>query len=384
MQASHTIFDRYHPAVALAYCGVLLVFSMVVMQPVYLLLTFCGLFALEAGLRGAKASLRNLAWQAPLVLVLAIANPLFVSAGSTELFRVGMHAFYLESLAYGACQGLMLANVLLAFSVASHIVTSDKVLCALGNLTPTLALMMSMTMRLVPQFARRGKDILATQKACTSIENAVPDTAAPRSACTAAAPQMPSINASQSEASQPTSLSQAEEPGNASRARFGNDNAGSSAQERFTESHARPGKSQQKPRTPSTAFPSEARKASFASRRSRLSRRQTVRNYLRLSTVLMGWGMEDSLETADAMRARGWGAEKKRTSYQRYRFRRQDALACIVLATFALSAAASAFAACQQFAFYPRIGGVAPWFSYAPYALLVLLPAVAQLKESKA
>lgn len=32
----------------------------------------------------------------------------------------------------------------------------------------------------------------------------------------------------------------------------------------------------------------------------------------------------------------------------------------------ALSAAASAFAACQQFTFYPRIGGVAPWFSYAP------------------
>lgn len=129
MQASHTIFDRYHPAVTLAYCGVLLVFSMAVMQLVHLLLTFCGLFALEASLCGAKASLRNLAWQAPLVMALAIANPLFVSAGSTELFRIGMHAFYLESLVYGACQELMLANVLLAFSVASHIVTSDKVLC---------------------------------------------------------------------------------------------------------------------------------------------------------------------------------------------------------------------------------------------------------------
>lgn len=395
MQASHTIFDRYHPAVALAYCGVLLVFSMAVMQLVYLLLTFCGLFALEASLCGAKASLRNLAWQAPLVMVLAIANPLFVSAGSTELFRIGMHAFYLESLVYGACQGLMLANVLLAFSVASHIVTSDKVLCTLGNLTPTLALMMSMTMRLVPQFARRGKDILATQKACTSIENAALDTAAARSACTAAAPHMPSINAAQAEALQPASLSQAafsrsisfaqdEVPCNASRAQTGNSNAKSCPQECFAESCDRPGKSQEAPRTASAASPSESRKAPFVTRRLRPSRRQTMHNYLRLSTVLMGWGMEDSLETADAMRARGWGAAKKRTSYQCYRFRRQDALACIVLAAFALSAAASAFAACQQFTFYPRIGGVAPWFSYAPYALLVLLPAVAQLKESKA
>lgn len=368
---------------------------MAVMQLVYLLLTFCGLFALEASLCGAKASLRNLAWQAPLVMMLAIANPLFVSAGSTELFRIGMHAFYLESLVYGACQGLMLANVLLAFSVASHIVTSDKVLCTLGNLTPTLALMMSMTMRLVPQFARRGKDILATQKACTSIENAALDTAAARSACTAAAPQMPSINAAQAEALQPASLSQAafsrsisfaqdEAPCNASRAQTGNSNAESCPQERFAESCDRPEKSQMMSRTASAASPSKTRKTPFATRRLRPSRRQTVRNYLHLSTVLMGWGMEDSLETADAMRARGWGAAKKRTSYQCYRFRRQDALACIVLAAFALSAAASAFAACQQFTFYPRIGGVAPWFSYAPYALLVLLPAVAQLKESKA
>ena len=95
-------------------------------------------------------------------------------------------------------------------------------------------------------------------------------------------------------------------------------------------------------RTASAASPSKTRKTPFATRRLRPSRRQTVRNYLRLSTVLMGWGMEDSLETADAMRARGWGAAKKRTSYQRSRFRRQDALACIVLTAccaFAVSAA---------------------------------------------
>ena len=104
-------------------------------------------------------------WQAPLVLILAIANPLFVSAGSTELFRIGLHAVYLEALCYGLCQGLMLVNVLLAFSIAARVVSSDKVLCVLGNATPTLAFMISITMRLVPQFVRRGKAIADTQKA---------------------------------------------------------------------------------------------------------------------------------------------------------------------------------------------------------------------------
>lgn len=90
------------------------------MHPVYLLATFAGLVAYNAVLRGAKSALSGMLWQAPLVLILAIANPLFVSAGSTELFRIGLHAVYLEALCYGLCQGLMLVNVLLAFSIAAR------------------------------------------------------------------------------------------------------------------------------------------------------------------------------------------------------------------------------------------------------------------------
>lgn len=311
MQTNGTIFDRYHPAVALIYCGVLLAFSMAAMHPIYLLATFVGLVTYNAVLCGAKSALSGMLWQAPLVLILAIANPLFVSAGSTELFRIGLHAVYLEALCYGFCQGLMLVNVLLAFSIAAHVVSSDKVLCVLGNATPTLALMISMTMRLVPQFVRRGKAIADTQKACTAAASA-------RSACTV------------------------------------------SASSRIA--GARPG-------------------TNYA--RSAKPRRAALANSLRLSTVLMSWGMEDSLETADAMRARGWGAATRRTTYQRYRFRKTDAFACAFIAVLTVAAAASAVAACGEFKFYPRIDGLAPWFSYIPYVLLVALPTILEVKERR-
>lgn len=251
-------------------------------------------------------------WQAPLVLILAIANPLFVSAGSTELFRIGLHAVYLEALCYGLCQGLMLVNVLLAFSIAARVVSSDKVLCVLGNATPTLALMISITMRLVPQFVRRGKAIADTQKACTAAASA-------RSACTSSA----------------SSCSAGVRP--------------------------------------------DANDVS----RSAKPRRAALANSLRLSTVLMSWGMEDSLETADAMRARGWGAATKRTTYQRYRFRKTDAFACAFIAVLTVAAAASAAAACGEFKFYPRIAGFDPWFSYIPYVLLVALPTILEAKERR-
>lgn len=230
MQTNDTIFDRYHPAVALIYCGVLLAFSIAAMHPVYLLAMFAGLVAYNAVLRGAKAALSGMLWQAPLVLILAIANPLFVSAGSTELFRLG-------------------------------------------------------TKRHAPP--RR----LAAARASVPTQTTSPD---PRS------------------------------------------------------------------------------------RAARLSP-----NSLRLSTVLMSWGMEDSLETADAMRARGWGAATKRTTYQRYRFRKTDAFACAFIAVLTVAAAASAAAACGEFKFYPRIAGFDSWFSYIPYVLLVALPTILEAKERR-
>ena len=52
----------------------------------------------------------------------------------------------------------------------------------------------------------------------------------------------------------------------------------------------------------------------------------------------MGWSMEDSLETASAMKARGWGAAVRRTTYARHRFRRLDVAALAVGGALALLA----------------------------------------------
>lgn len=272
--SSHA-FDLFHPAVALAYCGVALVFAMCAMQPVYLLLTLVGQLAWRSQLVGVRRALGALAWQLPLVAVIAVANALFVASGSTELLRVGSRAFYLESLCYGACQGLMLAGVLVAFANAATVLSADKVMALLGNAVPTVALMVSMTLRLVPTFVRRGSEIRDAARACTA---------------------------------------------------------------------------------------------------ARVAASGRVRESMRLSTVLMGWGMEDSLEVADAMRARGWGAAARRTTYQRTRFRAADAAAVALVGALALSAAA----ACASFSFYPRIAGWAPWFSYAPYVAFLTVPILAE------
>lgn len=325
-----TYFDRYHPAVAVVYFGAVLLFAMCVMQPIYLLLSFAGAVLFGGIVRGWPRTFSSLVWQVPLVLLIALVNPLFSASGSTVLFRVGAHAFYFESLFYGACQGLMIVNVLVILQNAAAVLSMDKLLSVGGHVMPNVTLMTSMVARLVPQFLRRGREISAVSAACTAAQGCVAPAAdgAPR--------------------------------GNAASV------AGAVAQGSAV---------------PVADVVVQGRVRASRVSKSRAMKSASLRKNFRLSTVLMGWGLEDSVENAQAMQARGWGACPRRSSYALNRFRGDDALALVVLAALAASSAVSAYVACQQWEFYPALVGLAPWFSYAPFAVLVCLPAVLELWE---
>lgn len=284
MTGRGTAFDLYHPAVPACYFAAALVLGMAAFQPVLLGISLAAALACSICLRGWRAAGKSLLWQVPLLLIVTVANPLFSASGSTELFRIGLRAVYSESLAYGACMGAMLVGTVLWFSNASHVLTSDKVMALLGNAVPTVALMLSMAARLVPQFVRRGTEIASVQRACAA------------------------------------------------------------------------------------ARPSGA-KAQAAAR-------------IRMLSVLMGWSMEDSLDTADAMRARGWGATRRRTAYRRCRFRLRDGAALALVLAWAALCAFLAWTACSQFTFYPQLSTLVPWWGYVPYALFLLLPVLLQAGEA--
>ena len=275
-----TAFDRYHPVVPFVFFTAMLVFTMAAMHPVCIAISAAAAWCTNAWLRGLKSALRTTAWQLPLVALIAVINPLFSAMGSTELFRIGHRAVYAESFAYGICMGFMLMAVFLWFSNASRILTSDKVMALFGDASPTIALVLSMTARLVPQFVGRGREIEAAQRACSV---ALPDT---------------------------------------------------------------------------------------------LGERVAWRG--RVVTVLMGWSMEDSLERADAMRARGWASTKKRTQYKPYRFRGADGAACAVLGTLIAGNAFLVWIACSQYSFYPVMSSLAMWWGYAPYLVFAFLPVLVE------
>lgn len=293
----HTVFNTFHPVIAATYLVAVLAFTMAAFHPLFLVPSLVGALIYSALLRGPEATGRSLAWQLPLVLVIALVNPLFSQSGSTVLFAWGeMHAYYLESLCYGACMGAMLVAVMVWFSNLSHILTSDKLMQLTGNAAPTLGLMITMVLRLVPQFVRRGTTIASVQTACTA--------------------------------------------------------AGAT------------GQSQPPSRNPL--------------RRKAFQLQDSMRNI----SVLMGWGMEDSLDTAEAMRARGWGVAAKRTTYRRSSFRLADAVVLGAMAALIVLAGWCAMTACGCYSFYPTLTRVNPlWWGYYPYVALLLVPAFLWLRE---
>lgn len=265
-----------------AFFAAALALTMAAVQPALTAISLAAALACGVLLRGWRRTLRALCWQIPLVLLVALANPLFSASGSTELFRVGLRAVYLESLCYGAVMGLMLAAVMAWFSNAASVLTSDKVMAVLGNRLPTVSLMVSMALRLVPRFVDRGREIALAHDACTVARAGARD------------------------------------------------------------------------------FKARVRQAS----------------------VLMEWSMEDSLETADAMRARGWQGGIERTRYRRGRFTSHDAALAALLAGLAVAALAVAWAAASSYRFYPAMDALRPWWGYAVYAAFMLFPLIAHGEEA--
>lgn len=288
-RVTHTAFDAMHPAVPALYACITLGLTMAALHPVLVAISCAGAFAYIACVRGLRSAVCALRWQIPVMLVIALVNPLFVRMGSTVVLELFGRQVFLESLLYGlAMAGMFVASVQW-FAACSHMLTHDKVLALFGSAAPVVALMISMTMRLVPRFLRQGRTIAAVQDVARS--------------CFVA-----------------------------------DDRAGLPAR---------------------------------------------VADRLRQSSVLMGWAMEESLETADAMRARGWGARRRRTTYVPYRFTLCDAAAIVLLVLGGAAVAWVAWRVTAPFAFYPQMSPITLWWGYGAYAAWMLVPALLHIYETR-
>lgn len=146
-------FSAYHPLPAFLFFAFVLGVSMCVLHPVTLAISFGGAAAYLICLRGARAAGRTLLSLLPLMLLAALLNPAFNHRGVTVLgyFPSG-NPLTAESIFYGLAAAVRLGAALLWFSCCAEVMTEDKLLHLFGRVSPSLSLLLSMTLRFVPRF----------------------------------------------------------------------------------------------------------------------------------------------------------------------------------------------------------------------------------------
>ncbi|MBR6872123.1 MAG: energy-coupling factor transporter transmembrane protein EcfT [Ruminococcus sp.] len=155
--------SRLHPLTLAVYFTVLLGAGAFTVQPVFAGLSLIGAVMLAIRLCGREVLKKAPLLLIPLLLAAAI-NVLFNHRGVTVLAKLPTgNEITLEALIYGLITGFMLSGAVVWVYCFGKLFTSDKLMCLTGRLFPALTVVISMTVRFIPLFARRFREISAAQ-----------------------------------------------------------------------------------------------------------------------------------------------------------------------------------------------------------------------------
>lgn len=158
-------FSRLHPLTNLLFFIFVIGFSMFNLHPVCLAISLVCALVNAVSFGGKRAALFSLRFVLPMLLLIAVVNPVLNHQGVTILtYLPWNNPLTLESILYGAASGVMLASVVLWFSAFNRVMTSDKLVCLFGKAAPAVGLVLSMTLRFVPRFIRQLREISAAQR----------------------------------------------------------------------------------------------------------------------------------------------------------------------------------------------------------------------------
>lgn len=160
-------FSSAHPAVSFGYFMAVIWLSVILLHPVYLLLSLAGAAAYLLALKGCK-TLPLLLGMVPLFLVITALSPLLnplkdPQGGHVVCMLFGRYITW-ELLCNGAMLSAMFLAMVLWFLCYSHVMTGDKFTTLFAPLLPALSLLLVMVLRLVPAYGRKAKQIVTARQ----------------------------------------------------------------------------------------------------------------------------------------------------------------------------------------------------------------------------
>lgn len=162
-------FSAFHPLPSFLYLLSAICITMFSRSIIVAAVSIAAALLFSISLRALKS-----VWLYLLVFLLtAITNPIFSHNGVTVLFFLNGNPITLEAFVYGAYLGAMISAVLLWFSCYNAVITSDKFLSLFGAVMPKAALIVSMALRLVPQFISGGREMIEIHNSISPVKSGV-------------------------------------------------------------------------------------------------------------------------------------------------------------------------------------------------------------------
>ena len=165
-------FSGFHPLVNFIFFVAALGLTMFIQHPVYLLISMISGCAYLLYLQGKKGFLRQVGYLVPILILMALLNPMFNHEGMTILWYLpNDNPITLEAICFGLASAVMMGASIVWFNCCNTVFTSDKIIYLFGRVIPALSLMISMTLRFVPRFKNFLQSVLRTQQAMHKPEN---------------------------------------------------------------------------------------------------------------------------------------------------------------------------------------------------------------------
>lgn len=280
-------FATYHPAVCFGFFCAVIGIGMFMIHPVFLGIGTAAAAAFGI-ITGGKGTVKfALCFLLPMIIIIAVINPLVNHSGMTILFYTKYSYITLESVIYGLLMGLMLASVMLWFSSYNKVMTSDKFTFLFGRIMPAVSLIFSMVMRFVPNYKAQIQKISDAQKC---IGTGVSDGTV----------------------------------------------------------------------------------------------KEKAKHGMKILSIMFTWALENSIDSADSMRSRGYGL-KNRSTFSIYRFDRRDGGAAAFLAAMTVIVLAGVISGACRMEFFPEISSAGQsglmWAAYAAFAGLCFFPVFIEARE---
>lgn len=157
-------FSAYSPIINFIFYIGAIICGMFFIHPAFLVCAVILSAAYYLTIRGSRG-IKIVLGMIPVWIALAVINPLVNTRGSIVLFTYfNGRPYTLEALCYGIALGAMFVSVILWFMSYNSVMTSDKFIYLFGKTLPSASLILTMVLRLVPNYQKKIKQIAGARK----------------------------------------------------------------------------------------------------------------------------------------------------------------------------------------------------------------------------